>query len=329
MFHFAYPIVLYVLFPVLAGLIIYRLFVYKSAIYVYSLVDSISSIHEISFHKIYKYFLFFLRVLIFIVLILLIARPQIVDQNSSINVDGIDIILNMDVSGSMEAFDDLKDRRTRIEVSKKEATNFIKKRNNDSIGIVLFGKDVVSRCPLTLDKRILFNIIDEIKVGIIDPNGTALATSIACAVNRLKKSQSKSKILILLTDGVPIYDEMSPETAIELAKKYGVKIYTIAIGRAGGGFINNGFGGVVVAHDVIDMALLKKIASETGGEAYHAANAKELNAIYSKIDELEKTKIETEIFNNYFEANATLFWVLAVLILIEILLRFFIFRGLL
>lgn len=326
MVHFANFYLIWLLLPLLTFFVVYRIFFYKAPLYVYSLTSELLK-NNIVTSNISKKLLFFLRLLLLSALLFLILTPQFADKKSNISVHGIDIILDLDVSGSMECFDDLNDRRQRIEIAKIEAINFVKKRTNDSIGLVIFGKDVVSRCPLTFDKTILLQTLKEIKLGIVDANGTALCSSILCAVNRLKNSQAKSKIIVLLTDGVPTVDEISPEIAIEVAKKFGIKIYTIGIGREDGGFlIQNGF--TFQREDHIDMELLEKISKETGGIAFRAHNAKELKDIYNKIDQLEKTKMDADIFYNYYDAFYFFVWFFIILLFLELFFRFFIFRGL-
>lgn len=325
MLYFANFALFWVFFPIFLVILLYKLFFYKYTLYLYPLADEIDKNCSAQ-SNISRTILLLIRSLLLLLLLFLILRPQFEDKKSSVTFDGIDIILDLDVSGSMDCFDDLRDRRSRLEVAKIEAANFIKKRPADSIGLVIFGKDAVSRCPLTLDKNILLQSVADLKIGIVDPDGTALCSSIICAVNRLKDSKAKSKILVLLTDGVPARDEISPEIAIDVAKKFGIKIYSIGIGREDGGFcIQNGF--AYQRNDLIDMDLLTKISNQTGGAAFRAHNAKELSEIYNKIDQLEKTKVDVDLFYNYYDAFYFFVWFLILVLLLELVLRFFIFRG--
>ena len=230
----------------------------------------------------------------------------------------------------MEFIDDLSERKPRIEVAKSEAIRFIEKRPNDPIGIVMFGMEAISRCPLTLDKTILKEIIGSIKIGEIDERGTWLGTGLATAINRLRNSKSKTKIIILLTDGSPTPPEkIEPDVAVEMAKQFNIKIYTIGIGNEKGCFVNNPlFGWQQIPEYSLNVQLLKDIAQKTGGKFFKAGNSKEMRLSYDTIDNLEKTKIESELFHNYYEAFLTFIWVILTLLGIEFLLRFLIWRGL-
>lgn len=279
-----------------------------------------------SFHK---YILFFIRAFSLLVFIFLIARPQWVDSRSAINVDGVDIMLALDVSGSMRLFDDPNDRRMRIDVAKQEASKFIEKRTGDSIGIAIFAADAISLCPITLDKMILQSIVREIHLGFINPQATALATGLSIALTKLRHSKSKSKIVILLTDGVPTpeMEKISLDTAVDIAKKLNIKIYTIGIGNKDGGYFQHPSGEVVMMKDSVDEALLQKIADQTGGKFFRAYNPKAMADAYSEIDKLEKTKIESNLFSRAYEAVGIFIFVILFLFFLEIFLRLFVWRG--
>ena len=323
----AYLNLLYVLFPVFLLALLYRLFIYKYPVYTFPAISFLKNsgfIKNTSHRKI----LFFMRGIALIGLTLLIARPQWVDESSKLNVEGIDIVLAIDASDSMQLIDDLSDRLPRIEVAKREAIRFIEKRTSDPIGLVLFGKEALSRCPLTLDKSILKELVGQIKLGEIDPSGTWLGTGLATAVNRLRNSKAKSKVIILLTDGEPTPPEkIEPDAAIEMAKQFNIKIYTIGIGNEKGGYFYHPMFGLQQTRYTLNTKLLEAIASKTGGQFFKASNAKEMRMIYDKIDSLEKTKIESEIFHNYYEAFLTFIWIILALLGLEFLLRFFIWRG--
>ena len=261
-------------------------------------------------------------------LIFLIARPQIVDERSFVNIEGVDIVMAIDVSGSMEAFDDIRDRRTRIEVAKAEAIRFIEKRTNDPIGIVLFAHDALSRCPLTLDKKFLKELVGLLHIGIINHTETALGTGLATAVNRLKNSQAKSKIVILLTDGEPTSTEkINPEVAMELAQQFNIKVYTIGIGAENGGFGYDQFGRIGRFPSSLNVALLKQIAEKTGGKFFKANNPQDMRHIYDTIDKLEKTEYQTNLFHNYYEAFLSFMWIIVLLFALELFLSLFVWRG--
>lgn len=327
-FRFAYVEVLYFLLPLLFIIVLYRLLWYKTPRYNYPLTEILNQNGHLktTYHK---QLFFFLRLVGLLGLALLIARPQMVDEKSVVNIDGVDIMVTLDVSGSMQLIDDLNDRRNRFQVAKEEAIRFIEKRINDPIGLVIFGQDVLSYCPLTLDKNFLKELVGAMQLGIIDPSGTSLGTGLATSVNRLKTSKAKSKIVILLTDGEPTPSEkIDHDTAIDLAKKFGIKVYTIGIGNEKGCYIKHPiFGLQQVQAQSFNKALLEKIAKQTGGQFFHAHNPKDMRAIYDKIDTLEKTSYETNIFRNYYELFLSFIWIVLLLIGLEFFLRLFIWRG--
>jgi Ca-activated chloride channel family protein len=264
-------------------------------------------------------------------LLFFIARPQWVDSRSDINVKGVDIIITLDTSGSMQFFDDLQNRRQRINIAKQEATRFVKKRTNDPIGIVIFGADAISLCPLTLDKSILESIVRDIKLGIVNPQGTSLGTGLATAVNKLKHSKAKNKIIILLTDGqpTPATEKISIETALDLSRHFKIKVYTIAIGNKKGGYVRSAFGMIESIPDSVNEKLLERIAHETGGKFFRASSAKEMKDVYETINRLETTKLKTKLFSRYFEAFVSLIWVVLFLFFLELFLKIFVWRGIL
>ncbi|MFH0898128.1 MAG: VWA domain-containing protein, partial [bacterium] len=325
--RFAYFELFYVLVPLFLLACAYRFTWYKIPLYIYPLGAGITKTNVIT-KGTHKTMLALLRSVILLVLIFLICRPQWVDEKSKINVEGIDIVIAMDISGSMRVFDDLKDRRSRIQVAKDEAIRFIEKRTNDPIGVVIFAKDALSRCPLTLDKKSLKEIIGSLELGFIDPEGTSLGSGLATAVNRLKNSKAKSRVIILLTDGKPEGEEkISPEEATKIAQEFGIKVYTIGIGSQTVSFIPGPAGYFRQVQTYFDKALLEHIARQTGGMHFHACNPQDMHAIYDKIDALEKTKLETSMFHNYYEAFLSIIWVLLLLVGCEFLLRFFVWRG--
>jgi len=234
-----------------------------------------------------------LRSIVLIILVFLAAKPQLVDQDTKMPIEGIDIMVALDMSGSME-FPDFG-KRTRFEVAKEEAIRFIKKRDVDAIGLVLFAKYAISRCPLTFDKKLLESVIMPLEIGFIDPEGTMLARGIIAAVNRLKNSKAKSKIIILLTDGEPSEGDLDMSIAIEAAKRFSIKIYTIGIGSdVEEVFFHPLYG--PIRKQGVNKELLHFIAMQTGGRMFMAYNATDMRLIYDTIDSLEKTSYDVPIF---------------------------------
>ena len=324
----AYFNLLYGLIPIFLLVVIYRFYLYQSPRYMFPFASKLKAA-GVTHNGFYKYILFALRTGFLAGLLFLITRPQWVDENSRINVKGVDIVLAIDVSGSMRAFDDLSDRRCRIDVAKQEAIRFIEKRLDDPIGIVIFAKDVLTRCPLTLDKIILKELVGSLELGIIDENATSLGTGLATAVGRLRTSKAKSRIIVLLTDGIPSPDEhIDASVAMSLAQRAGVKVYTVHIGNEKGCYINDPLFGVQrVAQQILNTDLLQKIASTTGGKFFRANKPSDMRTIYNTIDTLEKKEYETNIFHNYYEAFLTYTWWIVLLLAVELFLRFFVFRG--
>lgn len=277
-----------------------------------------------------RHALFVLRLLALILLITALARPQTVDVSTKTKTTkGIDIVMAIDVSASMLA-KDLSPNR--LEALKKVAAEFIKGRPNDRIGLVEYAGESYTKTPITSDKAIVLRALKSIKYNNIIESGTAIGMGLATAVNRLKDSKAKSKVIILLTDGVNNAGFIDPITASELAVEYGIKTYTIGLGTNGMalspvGILPNGsfqYGRIQVE---IDEDLLKEIAQATGGEYFRATNNKKLEDIYNEINKLEKTEIEEFKFYNYDEKYRPLVLLASALLLLEVLLRFSIFRS--
>jgi Ca-activated chloride channel family protein len=199
-------------------------------------------------------------------------------------------------------------------VAKEEGLRFIEKRANDAIGVVIFGNEAVSRCPLTVDKIMLRDILNEIDIGVINHEGTVLATSIITAASRLKSSTAKSKIMIVLTDGEPTPNDGDPGVAIEIAKSLGIKIYTIGIGDNQEVMINHPFYGAMPYKTTLNRSLLTRIAQETGGTFFEAKSADDMRTVYDTINTLETTKIEAPLFTRYYEMYIP--WALGLLALL-------------
>lgn len=268
-----------------------------------------------------RHVLFVLKVLAIVFLVTALARPQSSNSWQTYSSEGIDIVLALDISGSMLARDFTPDR---LEAAKEVATKFILERPQDKIGLVVFAGESFTQCPLTTDQAVLVNLLREVQSGMID-DGTALGLGLANAVNRLKDSPGKSKVVILLTDGVNNRGSIAPVTAAELAKAYGIRVYTIGVGSYGEAPypVQTPFGVQLQNMTVeIDEDVLKQIAAITDGQYFRATDNDKLKQIYEQIDQLEKTKIEVKHFSKKQEQY---FWfgLIGMLLLItETLLRY-------
>ena len=293
---------------------------------------SISSVQGFQRNTIWstlKHALFGFRMTAIVLVVLALARPQTVDVSSKTKTTrGIDIVMAIDVSASMLA-KDLKPNR--LEALKNVAADFIKGRPNDRIGLVEYAGESYTKTPITSDKSIVLQSLKDIKYNTVITGGTAIGMGLATAVNRIKDSKAKSKIIILLTDGVNNAGFIDPQTASELAVEYGIKTYTIGLGTNGMALspvaIRNGVFQYGKAQVEIDEELLKEIAEVTGGRYFRANNNRKLKEIYKEIDKLEKTEVEEFKFYNYEEKFRPLIWFALGLLLFEFLLRFTIFRS--
>jgi len=268
---------------------------------------------------------FILRVLAITCIIIALARPQASNSWRTQNSEGIDIMMALDLSGTMMA-EDLKPNR--LEAAKTVATEFILSRPNDNIGLVVFARESFTQCPLTIDHAVLINLFNGVKYGLID-DGTAIGLGLANAVNRIKDSKAKSKVIILLTDGSNNCGDIAPITAAEIAKTFGIRIYTIGVGTSG--IINIpvqtplGIQYQQVQSD-FDPKSLQDIANLTGGKYYNATDNTKLRRIYQAIDQLEKTKISVQQYSKK-EEQFYVFSLLAFLFLVfEVILRNTVFR---
>jgi len=265
--------------------------------------------------------LFILRLLFLGLLILAFARPQSGSKMRETTTEGVDIILAIDVSSSMLA-EDFKPKN-RLEAAKKVAEEFIMGRQNDRMGMVIFAGESFTQCPLTLDYGVLLTLLNEIKVADQEWDGTAIGMGIVNAVNRLRESKAKSKVIILLTDGVNNRGEVDPITASNIAGALNIKIYTIGAGSRGTALypVNDPLLGkrFVPMPVEIDEEILKKIANNTKGRYFRATNTEKLSEIYREIGELEKTKIEVKEFTRYDEYFKYFLAIGLVLFLIEII----------
>ncbi len=268
---------------------------------------------------------FILRLLALSCMITAMARPQVKYDEQRSEGEGIDIILCIDVSGSMTAQDFTPNR---MEAAKKVAENFVNGRPDDRIGIVIFSGESFTQCPLTTDHAVLINQIEQIRNGLLE-DGTAIGSGLATSVDRLRSSKAKSKVIILLTDGINNGGLIDPSTAMEIAKTFKVKVYTIGVGTDGYAPtpVSTPLGIVMQNEKVaIDEKLLKNIADQTGGKYFRATDNKSLEKIYNEIDQLEKSKVEITSFHRFTEKFYPLVFAAMAFLFLEILLRFTVFR---
>lgn len=268
-----------------------------------------------------------LRALAFIALVIVLARPQRTLKEEEINAEGIDIMMVMDLSSSMLAQDFKPDR---LEVSKAVAAAFVEKRSFDRLGLVVFAGEAFSQCPLTTDHGVIKLFLSELTCGMLE-DGTAIGMGLATAVNRLKDSESKSKVVILLTDGDNNAGYVQPKTAAEIAREFGVKVYTVGVGSRGRALApvsrrSNGQYIFGLATVQIDEALLTEIAKMTGGRYFRADSAEKLEQIYALIDQMEKTEIEVTTIRRYTEIFHNFALAALIFIFLELILRYTIFR---
>ena len=252
-----------------------------------------------------RYILLFLRCLAVALFVMALARPQSGTKATEVTTEGIDIMLCLDTSGSMQALDFKWDneRHTRLDVVKKVVSDFIKGRTNDRIGMVVFGEEAFTQCPLTLDYGVLLTFLDQVEIGMAG-DSTAIGSALATCVKRLKDRKSKSKVVILLTDGRNNAGSISPTTAAEIAKTFSIKTYTIGVGTEGEVpfLVDTIFGKKYIYQRVdLDEDTLKKIADITGGSYFKATNTSALKEIYQNIDKLEKTKVKVKEYMEYEE----------------------------
>jgi Ca-activated chloride channel family protein len=243
---------------------------------------------------------FVLRMLVIALLVVGFARPRTTSQGENIYTEGIDIVLLLDISGSMLAEDF---QPNRIEAAKKVAGEFVEGRTHDRIGLVVFAGESFTQCPMTLDYRVLRDLIARVKMGMIE-DGTAIGMAMAQGVNRLKDSKAKSKVMILLTDGVNNRGEIDPLTAAQIAQSYSVRIYTVGVGTRGEAPypVQTPFGIRYQNMPVdVDEKTLQKIADMTDGQYFRATDNRTLKQIYDEIDQLEKTRIQVKAYRSYTE----------------------------
>ncbi len=289
-------------------------------------VSSVSSIKDMSTWKnVFHGLPFILRLLAIACVVVALARPQVKNNEQEAEGEGVDIVLAIDVSGSMTAQDLTPNR---LEAAKSVAADFIDHRLTDRIGIVIFSGESFTQCPLTTDHEVLKAQIQQIRIGLLE-DGTAIGSGLATSVDRLRNSKSKSKVVILLTDGVNNGGLIDPGTAKEIAKSFKVKVYTIGVGTDGYAPtpVNTPMGVVMQNEKVmINEKLMISIASETGGKYFRAKDNQGLKNIYSEIDKLERSKVQITTYHRFTEKFFPFIFAALALILLEVLLRFTVFK---
>ena len=274
----------------------------------------------------FRHSVFVLQILSLSLLIVALARPQSSNSWSNVTTQGIDIVIALDISSSMLAMDF---RPNRIEAAKDVATQFISGRTNDRIGLVVFSGESFTQCPLTTDRATVINLFKGIESGMIE-DGTAIGNGLATAVSRLKDSDAISKVVILLTDGENNRGEIAPVTAAELAKTFGIRVYTVGVGTIGMAPypVQTPFGVQVQDVEVkIDEVTLEKIAATTDGKYFRATNNNKLTEIYEEIDKLEKSKIDVKEFSKREEEYLKFAIAAALLLMLGMYLKITVFRN--
>jgi len=270
------------------------------------------------------YFISIINYLIIILLIFALARPQIGEKTENVLNQGVDIIIALDISSSMEALD--FEPINRLEAAKKIAADFVKNRKFDRVGLVLFSGFAFTQAPLTNDITSVIRLLENTKIGMIAVDGTAIGSAIVTATNRLKNSETKSKVIILITDGASNIGEVDPITAAEIAKSLNIKIYVIGAGDPDGAYYQvmdpvEGMKLIKVEEQDLDEETLTKIATMTGGLYFRAKNTKMLKDIITEIDNLEKSDVNSLQFTSYEEWYDKMVWAILILLLLKIILE--------
>lgn len=316
---------LFIIIPIMITWYVIKLKTYEGE-FQYSSFNLFSGIKSSGKAKL-RHMLFVLRLITISLLILAIARPQSRSSWKDVKKEGIDIVISLDVSLSMLAKDFKPDR---LEVAKEVLSDFIDARPNDKIGLVIFSGEAFTQCPLTTDHKIIKNMFSDIKAGMLD-QGTAIGLGLADAVARIKDSKAKSKVVILISDGVNNTGEVAPLTAAEIAKTFGVRVYCIGVGSKGKalqpiGIYPNG----QMEYDYVDVDIdeptMTKISNMTGGKYFRATDRESLEKTYKEIDELEKTIISEKSFSNKAEHFLPLALAALISLMIEFLLKRFVFK---
>jgi len=324
---FQYPKLLYLLLLLIPAILWYVLRDrYSKASLQFSSLEAFNN-SRISVRQYLRHLLFVFRIFAFAILIIVLARPQSTEHWQNVTTEGIDIIIALDISSSMLARDFQPDR---LEASKDVATEFISGRPNDRIGLVVFAGESFTQCPLTSDHSVLINFFHDVESGMIE-DGTAIGNGLATSISRLKDSKAISKVIILLTDGVNNRGEIAPKTAAEIAKTFGIRVYTVGVGSMGMAPypVNTAFGIKYQNMKVeIDEKVLKEVAMETDGRYFRATDNRKLKEIYEQIDQLEKSKIEVKEVSKRKEEFAGFALIAFFLLVAEGLFRILLFRAL-
>lgn len=275
-----------------------------------------------------RHLLFVLRIAAVVLLVIVLARPQSSNRWETVTTEGVDIVMCMDVSGSMRAMDF---KPNRLEAAKDVGIGFVNGRPNDRFGLVVFSGESFTQCPLTTDRAVVVNFLKDIDFGVIE-DGTAIGMGLATAVNRLKDSRAIGKVIILLTDGVNNMGDIGPVTAAEIAAKYNIRVYTIGVGTRGNApYPVQDFYGRTVTRSMpveIDEDVLKDIAKITGGAYFRATDNNSLRDIYHQIDQLEKTKLDVKQYSRKKEEYFPFLLAALIIYIVELLFRYTWFRTL-
>lgn len=315
----------FLLFAIIPLLIFWKFSKGKKQVAAFSLSTTSGLSNSRSWKNVVQQSPFIFRLLALSCIIIALARPQVKFDETQSEGEGVDIVLCIDVSGSMTAQDFSPNR---MEAAKNVAIDFVNNRPSDRIGVVIFAGESFTQCPLTTDHYVLINQIKQIRSGLLE-DGTAIGSGLATGVERLKNSKSKSKVIILLTDGVNNGGLIDPSTAKEIAKTFKIKVYTIGVGT-------NGYAptpvstqlGIVMQNQkvAIDEKLLQNIAFETGGKYFRATDNTSLQNIYKEIDRLEKSKVEITTFHRFTEKFYPFIFLAMAFLFIEVILRYTLFK---
>ncbi len=327
-FRFAYPYVLFFLLSLPLMIYVFRKQRKKQSI-LYSSIEVLKKISP-SWRVSLRHLVFGLKMLAVAFIIIALARPQSGFKERIVTSEGVDIIIAIDTSGSMQALDFSDEQRqvTRLAIAKKVTAEFIEKRTYDRIGMIVFGSEAYTQCPLTLDSGILLQFLNQLEIGMAG-EATAIGSALSLGVKRMKDLSAKSKIIILLTDGKNNEGSISPDTAAELAQSYGIKVYTIGIGKKGKApFLVDSFFGkqIVYQESDLDEEALKQIASKTNGKFYRATDTENFKTIYDEIDKLEKSKVELKEYDHFNDLFHYFLIVGIALLLISIVAEHTVFR---
>ena len=318
--RFANPYYFLLLVPVLAFFFLYiRSKIGKEAVLKFSSLKLVkeSGAKRVTFGRVFRAFV---RLLVMLFLILALARPETGTGEEKTTEKVVDIVIALDISGSMATLDFHPNNR--LAAAKSEAKRFIEGRRHDRIGLVVFAGQSITQCPLTVDHQAIIALLEKIQLGMVE-DGTAIGVGLANAVNRLKNSEAKSKVIILLTDGVNNAGEIDPLTAAELAKQYGTRVYTIGVGKEGESILpiqDPRFGlRYLKVETQIDEKILSQISNKTGGAYFRAQDERALRDIFKEIDRLEKTEITVDKYVYYDERYFWFLWPAFFLLIFEIL----------